>query len=98
MRRRRSKADRPAFVPGTVAPRACARNRGVGDRWRFASIKLREPPEATVRAFTAGDAILREAVVLCWSREDGQVYEARVSFTDDRVLAWDPASPTVSRT
>jgi primary-amine oxidase len=65
------------------------RDRGVDERWRFASIELREPSKAAVRAFTAGDEIRREAVVVCWNRDDGQVYKARISLTDDRVLAWD---------
>jgi primary-amine oxidase len=65
------------------------RDRGVGERWRFASIELREPAKDAVRAFTPGEAIRREAVVVCWNRDDGQVYKARLSLTDDRVLAWD---------
>jgi primary-amine oxidase len=89
MRRRRSKSG----SPGIRARHGCAailrRNHGAGDPWRFASIELREPSKVTVRTFTPGDEILREAVVLCWSRDDGQVYKARVSLTDDRVLAWD---------
>src|SRR5215213_4991318 len=65
------------------------RDRGVGDRWRFASIELREPAKATVRDFAAGDAIRREALVVCWNRDDGQVYKALVALGDGRVVRWE---------
>jgi primary-amine oxidase len=57
------------------------RDHGVGDRWRFASIELREPPKS--------EAITRQAEVICWNRDDGCVYKARVDLEGDRVLAWD---------
>ena len=65
------------------------RDRGVSERWRFASIELREPSKRTVGEFSAGDPIRREAVVICWNRDDGQVYKAVVALGDDRVLAWE---------
>jgi primary-amine oxidase len=65
------------------------RERGVGERWRFASIELREPSKATVLAFAAGDPIRREALVVCWNRDDGRVYKARVGLGEDRVLSWE---------
>ncbi len=65
------------------------RDRGVDERWRFASIELREPAKDVVRAFTAGDPIRREARVTCWSRDDGTPYKAVVSLTDDAVLSWE---------
>jgi primary-amine oxidase len=65
------------------------RDRGVSDRWRFASIELREPSKATVREHRPGDAIVREAVVICWNRDDGRVYKARLSLTGDEVISWD---------
>ena len=37
------------------------RDQGVGERWRFASIELREPPKQTVREYTDDDPIDREA-------------------------------------
>jgi primary-amine oxidase len=58
------------------------RDQGVTDRWRFASIELREPPKS-------GDPIERTAEVVCWNRDDGRVYKARVGLGDDRVLAWE---------
>jgi primary-amine oxidase len=66
------------------------RDRGVDDRWRFASIELREPAKDVVRGFAPGDAIRREARVTCWSRDEGTPYKALVSLTDDAVLSWEP--------
>jgi primary-amine oxidase len=63
------------------AAAALRRDQGVGDRWRFASIELREPPK--------GESIPRQAEVICWNRDDGDVYKARVDLDADRVVAWD---------
>ena len=65
------------------------RERGVGERWRIASIELREPSKDAVRAFSPGDPIERDAVVVCWNRDDGRVYKARLSLTGDRLVSWD---------
>jgi primary-amine oxidase len=64
------------------------RDRDVGERWRFASIELREPSKAAVREYQPGAPITREARVVCWNRDDGKAYKARVSLTDDRVAEW----------
>jgi primary-amine oxidase len=62
------------------------RDRCPGDRWRFATIELREPPKPALR----GDGpVAREAVALLWNREDGRAYKAVVSLTEDRVAAWE---------
>ena len=58
------------------------RDRGVTDRWRFASIELREPAKSGA---TPG----RQATVICWNRDDGRVYKSRVSLTGDAVETWD---------
>src|SRR6478735_3468976 len=65
------------------------RDRGVGERWRFGTIELREPAKDTLRAWTAGEAFEREAELICFNRDDGRTYKARVSLDGDRVLAWD---------
>jgi primary-amine oxidase len=62
------------------------RDRGLTDRWRFATIELREPHKAALRADPPPP---REAVALLWNRDDGQAYKAVVSLTDDRVAAWE---------
>ncbi|HEY3772837.1 MAG TPA: primary-amine oxidase [Solirubrobacteraceae bacterium] len=64
------------------------RDREVGDRWRFASIELREPAKATVRQHADGDPIDRAARIVCWDRDSGAVYQGLVSLTEDRVLNW----------
>jgi primary-amine oxidase len=65
------------------------RERGVGDGWRIASIELREPGKAAVRAWSPGDPIARSAEIVCWSRDEGVPYKATVSLDEDRVLAWE---------
>ena len=65
------------------------REKGIGTRWRFASIELKEPSKKTVSSFSTGDPIAREARAVCWNRDDGQVYKALVSLTGDRVLSWE---------
>ncbi|HYH90967.1 MAG TPA: hypothetical protein VEX67_17170, partial [Solirubrobacteraceae bacterium] len=73
----------------SLAAAILRRDQGVNERWRFASIELREPSKRIVGAFSAGDPIRREAVVICWNRDDGQVFKAVVALGDDRVLAWE---------
>ncbi len=58
------------------------RDREVTDRWRFATIELKEPPKQ-------GGATDRKATVVCWNRDDGRVYKAVVSLTGDAVERWD---------
>jgi primary-amine oxidase len=62
------------------------RDRGVGAGWRFGTIELREPSK---RALRQSDSPPREAVAVCWNREDGHTYKATVSLGEDRVLSWD---------
>jgi primary-amine oxidase len=65
------------------------RDRGVTERWRFASIELREPSKQAARDHRPGDPIARAAEVVCWNRDDGAVYKARVDLDGDRVTGWD---------
>jgi len=65
------------------------RDRGIDARWRFASIELKEPSKDTVGRFSAGDQISREALAVCWNREDGQAYKSVVSLTEDHVVTWE---------
>ena len=62
------------------------RDHGVGERWRFASIELREPGKQALRD---GGRLAREATVICWNRDDGNVYKARVDLTSDRATSFD---------
>jgi primary-amine oxidase len=72
-----------------LAAAVLRRERGVGERWRFASIELREPSKQAVRDFADGDALRREAEVICWNRDDGQAYKARVALDDERIVSWE---------
>jgi primary-amine oxidase len=65
------------------------REKGVDERWRFASIELKEPSKQALQACSPGDPIVREALVVCWDRESGQAYKSVVSLTEDRVVAWE---------
>jgi primary-amine oxidase len=65
------------------------RDAGVDDRWRYASIGLREPSKAVVAEHRPGAAIVREAEVVCWNRDDEQTFKALVSLTGDSVLRWE---------
>ena len=65
------------------------RDRGVGPRWRFGWIELGEPAKQAVGGVAPGESGERAADVVCWSRDDGRAYKARVSLSDDRVVAWE---------
>jgi primary-amine oxidase len=58
------------------------RQRDVDERWRLASIELREPAKG------APEPVAREALVVCWNREDNQAYRAVVSLTAGAVADW----------
>ena len=61
----------------------------LGDRTRFVSIALREPPKAAVLAWTAGaPAPRREAEVVILDRGAGSTVEARVGLAPNGVIAW----------
>lgn len=64
------------------------RDKGVGPGWRIASIELKEPEKATVRAFAPGDPITRQARVVLWNRSDGVTYKAEVDLGEDAVTTW----------
>ena len=73
----------------TAVAATLRREQQLTDRWRFASIELREPSKETVKAFTPGDPIAREAVVIGWDRDDGAVYKARVTLDPPAVTSWE---------
>jgi primary-amine oxidase len=58
--------------------------RGVDERWRYASIELAEP------AKNASGPVPRMARAVCWNRADGQAYKATVELsTVDQVVGWE---------
>jgi primary-amine oxidase len=72
-----------------LAAQICRRERGVDERWRFASIELREPGKEAVLGYRPGDRFDREAIVVCWNRTDGRAYRGVISLTGDRIESWD---------
>jgi primary-amine oxidase len=84
----------PLTAPEIRQVSACVRSGpAAGPGWRFASIELAEPGKDQL---AAGGAVPRAAVAVCWNREDGQAYRARVSLPDAgaappeaRVTAWE---------
>ncbi len=64
------------------------REHGVTERWRIASIELREPAKAALGAHRPGMPFEREARIVCWNRDDEKVYKALVSLTGDEVTEW----------
>jgi len=68
--------------------------RGITDRWRFASIDLKEPSKQALAAAVtnagAGDASPpREAEIVGWNRDDGTAFKGTVSLDAKRVVSWD---------
>jgi primary-amine oxidase len=66
------------------------REKQLTERWRFASIELSEPSKQTVKDFSRNDPIAREAIVICWNRDDGAVYKAHLQLAPEpHVRAWE---------
>lgn len=55
------------------------------ERHRFASIELKEPPKAAVKAWQPGQPVQRRAFAVLWDRSNNKTYEAVVDLTGDRV-------------
>jgi primary-amine oxidase len=66
---------------------ALLERRGVGPRWRFASIDLAEPSKAELAARMAG--IGRAAHAICWNTADGQAYRALVTLPAGEIARWE---------
>ncbi len=60
--------------------------KGFDERWRFAAIELKEPSKEVL---ASGGKVPREALLVCWNRDDGQAYKAVVSLDEDRVVSWE---------
>jgi primary-amine oxidase len=73
----------PLTAPEIGQVAACLRSGpAAGPGWRFASIELAEPAKEALAALAGGQAAPRAAAAVCWNREDGQAYRARVSLPD----------------
>jgi len=66
--------------------------RGITDRWRFASIDLNEPAKGTLSDI-ARTPPEREAEVVCWNRDDGAAFKGTVSLDANRIVSWKPLLP-----
>ena len=64
------------------------RDQGVSDSWRFASIELKEPAKADVKAWKQGDPVPRRSLSVLLDRQTNQTYEAVVDLVGDRVESW----------
>jgi primary-amine oxidase len=64
------------------------RDQQVTDSWRFASIELKEPPKAEVKAWRSGADVPRRSLSVLWDRQTNQAYEAVVDLVADRVEEW----------
>lgn len=60
----------------------------LGPRHRFVIVRLHEPPKETVRAFSAGDPIDREAFAVVFDADAGETYEAVVAPATGEILSW----------
>ena len=75
------------------------RDQGVGERWRFASIELREPSKAVVRDFAPGDPIApRGRGDLLEPRRRRAPTRRSSRSTEDRVVALGAPARASSRT
>jgi primary-amine oxidase len=63
--------------------------RGLGEEARFVFIMLHEPPKDAVRAWGPGVALPREAFVVLRDRGTRGTYEAIVSLSEERVIAFE---------
>ncbi|UBH05726.1 amine oxidase [Leucobacter sp. Psy1] len=65
-----------------------AREHGIDGGWRYASIILREPPKAEMRAWRAGDPVVRRSLSVLWEKRTNEVFEAVVNLTEGTVESW----------
>ncbi len=63
--------------------------KGVGDRWRFPTVTLKEPPKAAVLAYQPGEPWDRQAFLVLLDNETGHTYEAIVSLSQGQVVSWE---------
>ncbi|MEM7132787.1 MAG: primary-amine oxidase [Chloroflexota bacterium] len=56
-----------------------------GEKMRFASVGLNEPPKSVVLAYKPGKSVDREAFMILLDNADGATYEAVVSITKKKV-------------
>jgi primary-amine oxidase len=73
----------------TAAVAILRHERALGERVRFMSIGLQEPPKQAVLEWRPGDSLDRAAFVVLLDNEDGRTYEAVVSLGAGTVSSWE---------
>jgi primary-amine oxidase len=73
----------------TAAVAILRRERQLGERVRFMTVTLREPPKQAVLDLRPGDTLERAAFVVLLDNADGRTYEAVVSLTAGAVTSWE---------
>ena len=63
--------------------------RSLGEKVRFESIVLKEPPKDLVLSLTDGDVIEREAFIVLFDNDSGATYEAVISLNEGKVTSWE---------
>ncbi len=61
----------------------------IGERVRFASITLQEPPKEDVLHYRAGDPFERHVCIVLLDTAENAVYEVIVSITQGRIVGWE---------
>ncbi len=80
----------PLSAAEIAAAVAVVRESGrLGNRARFASITLHEPPKEAVLHFRAGEAIAREAFIILLDNATNAVYEVVVSLSARAIVRWE---------
>lgn len=64
------------------------REKGVGDRWRFPVVTLKEPSKTVMQTYQPGDAVPREAFLALLDNDTGKLYEAIASLTENQITHW----------
>ncbi len=69
----------------TLAAEIVKRDMDLGASFFFEQIRLNEPDKKVVRSFLLEDAIEREAFVVVWNRNSGELFETVISITQEKV-------------
>ena len=62
--------------------------RQLGERTRFESVELKEPPKDRIVSRNGHESAGREAIIILLDNESGATHEAVVSLTEDRLISW----------
>lgn len=81
--------DRLTEAETTAAVEIVRGDARFGDRMRFGSVNLHEPPKDVVLGFQPGETVSRAVEVILLDNADGSTHELVVSLDDAAVTAWD---------